>query len=201
MTLRGIPSHRESGFSLAELLVFMALLGVILTMAFTVAQVVSAGQRTADRETYQARAITYPMSRMSEILIQNTTIEVNPAPTPYSLSVRTDQNLDDIPEQHNFRIITIAGETYIEHVSYNMTAAGVRITPARLRNTYGPGITNLQDGVPLFTYYPSGTEPQAITDMGLVRGQARSVRVTIQARNDDRTITDSVVVVFRNRDR
>jgi len=188
--------RRDTGFSLAELLVFMALLGVTLTMAYAVSQVVTAGQRTADRETQKAREITYPMTRMSEILVQNSSIEA--APTAYSLSVRTDQDLDNRQEQHNFTIVTSGGETFIQHSSFNLNALGARIIPARFIHQYGSGITNTMAGVALFRYFnASGVE---IAQMGAVPTEARSVRITILSTVDGTTISDSVYVVFRNRD-
>lgn len=188
--------RRDTGFSLAELLVFMALFGAILAMAYAVSQVITAGQRTADRETFKAQQITYPMTRMSEILIQNSTIEAGP--TAYSLSVRTDQDLDNRLEQHSFSIVTSGGETFIQHLSFDLDVSGARILPARFSHRYGSRITNADAGVALFRYFDaSGVE---ITQMGEVPTRARSVRVTIRSTVDGRTISDSVDAVFRNRD-
>lgn len=188
----------EEGFSLAELLVSLALLGAVLGVAYAVADVVRAGQRVADRDAQLARAITYPMTRMSEILIQNTRIEAVPAPTGYALSVRTDQNVDDQQEQHNFRLVTAGGDTYIEQSSFLMTAAGDRVHPARYVHQLGTNITNVADAILLFRYYDtSGVE---LTNMGQVPHNARSVRITIRATVDGRPVTESVMVSFRNRE-
>lgn len=187
----------DEGFSLAELLVSLALLGVVLSVAYAMADVVRAGQRVADRDAQMARAITYPMTRMSEILLQNTRIEVSPAPTGYTLSVRTDQNLDNQQEQHNFYLVTAGGDTYIEQSSFLLTAAGDRILPARYIHQLGTRITNMTDGTPLFRYYDaSGVE---ITSMDRVPNDTRSVRITISATVDGRRVTESVMVTFRNR--
>jgi len=188
--------RRETGFSLAELLVFMALLGVVLTMAYAVSQAITTGQGIADRETFKAREITYPITRMSEILIQNSIIE--PGPTAYSLSVRTDQDLNNMHEQHNFSIVTAGGDTFIQHTSFNLDVAGTRILPARFVHRHGSRITNAEAGVALFRYFDaSGVE---ITQMGDVPTRARSVRITIRSTVEGRTISDSVDIVFRNRD-
>jgi len=196
--LRGSHTRRDAGFSLAELLVFMALLGVVLTLAYSISQAISAGQRNADMQTGLARSITYPMTRMSEILVQNARIESVPAASAQTLSVRTDQDLNDLQEQHNFSIVTADGDTFIEHSSFRLTAAGARVLPARFVNRYGPGITNVSGGVPLFRYFnAAGVE---ITDMTKVIAEARSVQITIRAQVNGRPIQDSVRVTFRNRD-
>lgn len=188
--------RRDTGFSLAELLAFMALLGVTLAMAYAVSQVVTTGQGIADRETFKAREITYPMTRMSEILIQNSAIEA--APTSMAVSVRTDQNLDNRLEQHNFSIVTSGGETFIQHTSFDLDATGARILPSRFTHRYGSGITNAEARVALFRYFDAlGAE---IVQMAEVPTRARRVRITIRSTVEGRTISDSVDVSFRNRD-
>lgn len=187
----------DEGFTLAELMVSLVLLVVVLAVAFQVSSVVRAGQRLSDREAQIATAITYPMSRMSEILMQNTRLDVMPAPTGYVLSVRTDQDVNDVQEQHNFRLVTAGGDTYIEHSSYLLDASGVRVLPARFVYRLGTGITNATAAVPLFKYYnAAGVE---LTDMSTVPGSARKALVTIRATVDGRSVTESVMVSFRNR--
>lgn len=191
-------TRADDGFSLTELIVSLALLGVVLALAYSIFQVISIGQRNADREAQLAQNITYPLTRMSEILMQNTRIEVSPAPTGLALSVRTDQDLNDVQEQHSFRLVTVGGDTYIEHQSFMLNAAGTRVLPARFVHRWGTGITNGPAGVPLFRYYDaSGAE---ITDMTRVVMDARSVRITIRATVNGRNVEDSVHAAFRNRD-
>ena len=192
------PFNDDDGLTLTELVVSLALLGVVLGVAYGVYGAIAAGQTVSDREAQLAREITYPMTRMSEIVMQNSRIDVNPAPTGYTLSVRTDQNMDDVQEQHNFRLVTAGGDTYIEQTSFLLNAQGSRITPARFIHRLGTSITNTAEGIPLFRYYDAGG--RKIEDMSLVPGSARSVRITIRATVAGRTITESVTVLFRNRD-
>lgn len=179
-------------------MVSLALLVVVLGVAFEVSSAVRASQRVSDREAQMATAITYPMSRMSEILMQNARIDVVPAPSGRAISVRTDQDLDNVQEQHNFSLVTTQGATYIEHSKYLLSATGDRILPARYVYALGKDIAN-DDALPLFRYYDAEGNELTGMDMPSVPGRARAVRVTIRATIDSRSITESVTVSFRNR--
>ncbi len=181
-------------------MVSLALLGVVLGVGYSISQVVSLGQRNADREAQLAREITYPLTRMSEILMQNTRIEASPAPTGTTLSVRTDQDLDDVQEQHNFSLGAAGGDTFIEQQVFLLNSAGVRVLPARFVARWGTRVTNADPGapLPLFRYFNASGE--RIDDMSQVPDAARSVEITIRSTVDGRSVQESVRVVFRNRD-
>ena len=189
----------DEGFSLSELIVFLALLGIVLAAAYGVSSAITASRTVSDRQSGLAKAIAYPLSRMSEIIMQNARIEANPAPGPYQLSVRTDQNVDDIQEQHNFTVASSSGDTYVQQAAYKLNASGGRLSPPIYIHTLGTGITNtVSPGEPMFRYYDAdGVE---ITDMLQVPGKARSILVTVRAVVDGQTISESNMVMFRNRD-
>jgi hypothetical protein len=196
--LRADRARGSEGFTLAEFLIFLVLMGVVLGIAYMLMSTLTAGRKSSDRDAEFSRAISTPMSRMSEIILQNTRIEANPAPGPYQLSVRTDQNVDDVQEQHNYTIVDDGQDTYIQVVSYTMTAAGGRVTPARFTHQLGSGITNLDSPeLPLFRYYDA--DGNEITDMLRVPGEARSVVITIRATSGEWTMEQSQRVLFRNR--
>jgi len=198
MTRWGRRASTDRGFTLTELMVFMALLGVVLTLAYSLSQAISAAQRSADRHTGIARTINYPMTRMSEIIMQNLSIAQAPAPGAMTLSVVTDQDLNDVQERHGFSIATVGGVRVLQQTTVNLNAAGVPVGAARVNNTMAPGITNAQDGVPVFRYFnATGTE---ITDMLAVPDDARSIQITIRATIDGRAVQESIMVRFRNRD-
>jgi len=190
--------RKDDGFSLTELIVSLTLLGFVLALGYSISQVVSIGQRNADRESLVAREITYPLTRISEILIQNHRVEASPAPTGMVLSVRTDQDLDNVQEQHNFQLVTAGGDTYIEQRVFLLNASGARVLPVRHVARWGTRVTNVDAGVSLFRYFDASGAP--ITDMSRVSDTARSVEITIRSTVDGRVVQDSVRAAFRNRD-
>ncbi|MBS3974912.1 MAG: prepilin-type N-terminal cleavage/methylation domain-containing protein [Actinobacteria bacterium] len=198
MRVRCLQARKDDGFSLTELIVSLTLLGFVLALAYSISQVVSIGQRNADRQSLVAREITYPLTRISEILIQNHRIEVSPAPTGMTLSVRTDQDLNDQQEQHNFRLVTEGGDTYIEQQVFLLNSSGVRVLPVQRVARWGTRVTNVDAGVPLFRYFDASGAP--IADMSRVPDAARSVEITIRSTVDGRVVQDSVRAAFRNRD-
>ena len=198
MRARCLQTGKDDGFSLTELIVSLTLLGFVLALGYSISQVVSIGQRNADRESQLSREITYPLTRISEILIQNARIEVSPAPTGMTLSVRTDQDLNDEQEQHNFQLVTAGGDTYIEQQVFLLNTSGVRVLPARRVARWGTRVTNVDANVPLFRYFDASGA--LITDMTRVPNDARSVEITIRSTVDGRVVQDSVRAAFRNRD-
>lgn len=198
---RPLPT-RDAGFTLAELLVVVSLLGLILAAAYTIAYAVQVGQRNASREASLARAVTQPLYTMEKILVQNKAIS-GTATTGYTLSgyqlrVLTDQNADDVLEERTFSAVQDAdGNGYIDITTYNLDASMNRVGGARQDGHIAFDNANLADGVPLFVYLDaSGTE---ITDMGQVQQRCRSVRVQLRVIVDGAHETHMDTITFRNR--
>ncbi len=189
----------DAGVTMAELLVGLVLFGVVLGTAYSVAFTVNRSQQQATAEAERAQAVTYPLTRMGEIIQQNVRIDTNPMPGPYSLTLRTDQNVDDNQELHTFRVVAYPnGESQVEHRSHMIGLSGQVVVPARFVSRLGRRITNVSGNVPMFRYFDAaGAE---ITTLAQIPDSARSVVVTVRATADGKTLTESSRIIFRNRD-
>jgi prepilin-type N-terminal cleavage/methylation domain-containing protein len=191
--------YGDEGFTLAELLVVIALMGIVLSAAYMFVFAASAGQAVADREATLSRAVTTPFQIMERLIMQNSAIDPLMSPSPYRVTILTDQNADDTLEQHTFEAVrdSSTGQGYVNLVTYLTDSSGARVGAPRQNGHIAFDNANIRDSVPLFLYYDKdGVE---ITDMGAVSQQARSVvvqlRVTIAGVAEKHTDT----IEFRNR--
>ena len=191
----------DGGFTLVEVMISVSLMLIVLAAAWLFAGAMQKGQAVSDRESALANSMATPLARMQEIVLQNSAIDMNPAPTHYLLAVRTDQNLDDVLEQHTFTAIGPTGGTNkntITEVAYRLLSSGARNGTPFVNTVIGRDNSNVSGSSPLFRYYDKNQAE--ITDMGLVPQNTKYVRISIRATVAGRTVTDSSTVQFRNRD-
>ena len=188
MRLRPTAPSRDSvirddgGFTLIELMISVSLMLVVLAAAWLFAGAMQRGQAVSDRESALADAMATPLARMQEIVLQNSAIDMNPAPTHYSLAVRTDQNLDDVLEQHTFTAIGPTGGTNkntITEVAYRLLPSGARNGTPFVNTVIGRDNSNVSGSSPLFRYYDKNQAE--ITDMGLVPQNTKYIHISIRA--------------------
>jgi len=189
----------DSGLSLTELMVVIALMGIVMATAYMFIFAANASQAVADRESALSRAVSLPLQTMERLMVQNSAIDPNMSPGHYNVTILTDQNADDTLEQHTFSAVrdSATGEGYVNLLTYLMDANGSRVGAAIKNINIARDNSNVRDNVQLFRYYDkTGTE---ITDMGAVSEHARSLVVQLRVTVDGRSETHTDTITFRNR--
>jgi prepilin-type N-terminal cleavage/methylation domain-containing protein len=180
---------RDEGYTLAELLVVLALLGLVVGAAFTLLGLVNTGTALSSRQAWMSREIGFPLEHLERLLTQQAP-PMN-AVGPYVCEIRTDQDRDNHYEIHRFEA-TIDGrliQTTSEEVD--------RPTPQE--TVWSTNNMNLGVAQPLFVFYDAdGKDMSGETEIR-IKQYAMSVKVTIAAEHDGEIITDSRHVYFRNR--
>lgn len=180
--------HRDDGFTLTELIVVTALLGVILAIAYGGFQVTARGSAMSDRQAQVSREIGRPLLFAERVLTQafNFTTAY-PGITPNRCAFDVDQD----------------GNGYAERYVIEVVGTQLRVTTevegGRPRSTavWSESNANLASGQPLFTYYDADGVP--ITTMSEVPADVRSMTMTLVIDVEGTTISDSRTMFLRNR--
>jgi len=182
---------RDQGYTLSELLVVLALLGLIVSAAFTLLGLVNKGTEQSSREAWMSREIGFPLEHLERLLTQQAP-PMN-AVGPYVCEIRTDQDRDNHYEIHRFEATTDGRlvQTTTEQVD----------SPTPRQTVWSTSNVNRDPDLeqPLFVYYDAdGNDMTGETEIR-IKQYAMSVKVTVAAEYDGKVITDSRHVYFRNR--
>jgi len=188
--------EREDGFTLSELIVVSALMGVILAAAWAAMSVASGSAGLADREGTISREIAAPLLESERLLIQQVAIQnatlgtriVKPAPN--EIAIDTDRDRDGNAET-----------TVIE-----VTPEGEFVMTTRETNehdwervVWSTFNANHKTGTPLFTYFDGFGDEIDPTDVNVdVYKDAKSIKIELVIEYDDHQYTGSRLVTFRN---
>lgn len=192
------PDPRDAGFTLSELLVVISLMGIVLAAAYMFVYAAQASQKGIDREATLARSVSQPLLTMERLIVQNAAIDPNLVPTGNRLTVLTDQNADNVLEQHTFTAVEDAnGQGYVDLLTYLVDSNGARVGSPKQNGHIALNNANIRDNVPLFRYYDA--EGVEITDMGAVSFNARRVDVQMRISVAGPSETHTDTIYFRNR--
>jgi prepilin-type N-terminal cleavage/methylation domain-containing protein len=190
MTMQGLKRRisREQGFSLAEMMVTVALLGVVIAVTWNAYNAMFVVQQVALKQSIVSQELGFPLSHLRELLMQETQIE---AVDGNDVTFLTDRNADQVRERH---YVTVSGST-LHLTTWTIDQSGVETT-----KTFDADLSvmnaNVAQGEPLIVYYD--TDGDEITDDEAVPSDARSAYITIMIEYEGDLIEDSTVVAFRN---
>ncbi len=182
----------DAGFTLSELIVVMALLGVVLAVVYGSSYAMIRASGVSDRQARFTNEVASPLLVMDTMLVQNSAIE---AAGPYRIVFVTDRDLDNRMER-----VTIEARSD-GRLRYNV----VELNPQRTAVVsvvqdwiMSENNVNVAQGVPLFRYF-GATADAEITSMGSVASDARSVIARVVTQHDGRIFSDSRRIQFRLR--
>ncbi len=197
--------HRrhDEGFSLAELLIAMALLSLVLAAAWGGMRVINKAASTTSDATTATQNAADPVEKISKCLMQNNMISAtdftgaNPT-GPNVVNVWTNPKQGANPELDSFVTVTGTGGTRQLLWRKWVTTSDMKTVVKSSTWIMSYKNANAQINVPLFTYYDaSGTVVAAAAD---IPSMTRLVVIRVVASlSSSRTVEASRTVFFRNR--
>lgn len=180
----------DAGFSLTELIVVLVLLGVVLAISYGGLQAVYVSNEVSSRQASFAMEVSTPLGAIEEVLTQALAVE---SPGPYSVTVLTDRDNDNVVERHQIQA-TAGG--LVTHKTWLTNASRVNTTLV-FDGEWSEHNVNQADAVPMFKYYERGGAE--ITNMVTAATSARTIQVTLRGEFDGHPYADSRTVLLRNR--
>ena len=178
----------DDGFTLTELVVVVALLGIVLGGAYAMFTVAARASADSNREAWMSREIGQPLEYAERVFSQQTAFTVV---DPYRLQGTTDRDNDNCYETYLFEVTT-DGRLLI-------TSSEESDSPTPTTATWSTNNRNRAEGVPLFRFYDvAGTDISGEASSYIAQ-YATSVVVTIVAEHEDALVESSRRVYFRNR--
>lgn len=189
--------HSEDGFSLTELLVVLALMGMLLTASYAGVTLSARAGEIQRRNDFIARNLVTPLQNMDVLLSQNLTL--NATVDGYSFDCLVDQNNDNTRERHVFEATTdgrLVERVFLVSPTGAQTALRTTVWQRTEANPVR-GNANRVRSRPLVTYYriDSTTGARVIA----TPANATEAVLTLEIRYDGRNYSDTRRVLFRNR--
>lgn len=183
----------EAGFSLTELLVVLAIMGLVLGGAWALLRVVTLSTNQNNEMAWQAQEIGQPLENAERMFSQQAPPMQQAG--PYVCQFRTDQDSDNLYEMHTFTATT---DGRITEVFYEQLPSATAI-PTSVTRVWSTNNANRAAGVPMFRYYDADGIDISGQAAPQIMQYAASVKVTIVADLDGRRYASSREVFFRNR--
>lgn len=187
----------DRGFTLAELMVVVALLGFVLAAAWAVYNLARQGSDQAINDAWLSREIGQPLEYAERIYMQQLDISftdsMNVVRDPrWWCKATTDRDHDDLLETYIFEA-TAAGTVLV-------TSSEASDSPTPRVATWSESNVNqtLSTPVAMFQYYEADGDEIPWTNRDQIRQYAASMRITILASRDGELVRDSRRVYFRN---
>jgi prepilin-type N-terminal cleavage/methylation domain-containing protein len=183
--------RRDEGFSVAELLVALSIMGIIMVVMFMATQVVDVGGKVTRKQSAFTRDISSPLHVMDKRLSQNKAIENNATYISNAYQITSRGPLNPTTKKYRRHVYAVDSLGRLVETTYEVAwgAAPVKVNEytwtdrnANLRLAKGPVFTYLDaSGV---TTVPAG---------------ARSVLIELWSEVDGDYMVGRRQVFFRNR--
>jgi len=184
----GSRRRSDDGFTLTELVVVLALLGIVLGGAYAMFSVAARASAESNREAWMSREIGQPLEYAERVFSQQTAFTIV---DPYRLQGTTDRDNDNCYETYLFEVTT-DGRLLI-------TSSEASDSPTPMVATWSTDNRNHAESVPLFTYYDVAGNDIGAEAGSYIAQYATSVVVTIVAEHEGQLVESSRRVYFRNR--
>jgi prepilin-type N-terminal cleavage/methylation domain-containing protein len=175
----------DRGFSLSELLVTLALIGVVLAVTFGALQAVYASRDVAERQARFAREVGGPLLSIEKFLMQ--TLQIKSFDN-YSITFVTDADNNNSVEWHE---ISIATNGTLTQRSWLTTGAQVKSTQT-LNATWSQQTSNRATGIAFVQVFDKDNQ-RIYTTAG-----AKSIVITIEVEERGRRFRDQRTILLRN---
>jgi len=176
----------DDGYTLAELVAVIGLLGIILGVAYGGMHIAMSGTAFSDEQALVSEEIAAPLDLMDQVFTQSLGFDVSyPGVQQNRVAVFTDQNADGVQERWQFEV----------DGSRLIVTRGTAGSGTAEQTVWSESNANIAQGVPLFRYYGPNGE---ITNMSDVANDATYVKVTLMVSYRDSTRSDSRTVFIRN---
>ncbi|MDZ4655512.1 MAG: prepilin-type N-terminal cleavage/methylation domain-containing protein [Coriobacteriia bacterium] len=186
----------DDGFTLAELLVVVALLGFVLGGAYALLTLIQKGSVQSDQQAWISREIGQPLEHLERLFSQRVPWATSDPDVPivgdaYVCWVKTDQDRDDHYEIHGFEVTSDGRltEVYSEQID----------NPTARTRVWSGHNANRAAAVPLFRYLDIDGTDISGEDSTYIKQYAASVIITVVTEYDEKQFSDSRQVFFRNR--
>jgi len=185
----------DSGFTVAELLVAVALLGIIISVSFLAMQVVRSSNDVTERQAQFSRNVSTPLHVMDKVLSQNRAIENGGGRVSDAYTVTTRSPLNPDTSTYTRHIFSAGADGSLTERVWRVSVANGSEQLIKT-NVWSTENANRAGGVvkgALFRYLDAnGATAADVT-------QARSVLVEVWTENDGRYFRDRRQIYFRNR--
>lgn len=189
-------SRRDEGYSIAELMMTLAIMGVVVSAAYALLHLAGVSAQQSDRQAWMASEIGKPLDAFERSFMQQAPLM--PAAEGQTCTIRTDQDRDNHYEYHRYTATAdgLLTETFWEDVD----------SPTGRDRVWSRANANVVAGVPLFTYYDQYGEDITLQEDGVtheynlpeIQVYADSIVITIVTTHEGQQYSDSRRVYFRN---
>jgi prepilin-type N-terminal cleavage/methylation domain-containing protein len=185
----GIRKTDEHGFSLTELMVVLSMLGVILAISYGGLLAIYKARDVSDRQSTFAQEGAAPLTHMEKILTQTLVIE---NPGPYTVTVLTDRDNNDLVERH---VIEADSDGNLTHETWQTDQARNN-TSLQFDAHWSTNNANQAENTPLVIYYDEDHQP--ISDMASVPNEAVYIDIHVVVAYDGKLYDDTRSSLLRN---
>lgn len=181
-----MSTRADHGYTLAELVAVIGLLGIIMGVAYAGMHIAMTGSKFSDEQAMVSREIAAPLDLIDQVFSQSLGFDVSyPGVKPNRCAVFTDQDSDGDQERWLFEIVGSELRVTSGETNGRPTETAV----------WSDANANIAVSEPLFRYYGPDGE---ITDMGQVSDKATHVVATLVVESGGRSLRDSRTVFIRN---